>query len=258
MDPFIEAVGLWEDFHSHLIEKIAESLAAMVPEKYLVRTGERAYVVLTESGQQAEHSFKPDVGVTSRRGPESDGGVAVQSAPPEAESVTMRALITAEYSEAFVEIHTLQPERALVTCIEVLSPSNKRAGTPGWELYQRKRQALLLGEANLVEIDLLRGGKRLPMVDPWPDSPYTLLVSRRATAPICRVLRAHYAKPLPLVPVPLLEPDPDAALNLQLLIDDIYRRYRYDQEIDYGKPLTPPLPGDDVARLQEQLRTRAE
>ena len=137
-----------------------------------------------------------------------------------------------------------------------MSPSNKRPGTPGWELYQRKRQARLLGEANLVEIDLLRGGKRLPMVDPWPDSPYTLLVSRRSTAPLCRVLRAHYAKPLPPVPVPLLEPDPDTSLNLQMLIDDIYRRYRYDQEIDYGKPLTPPLPADDVARLQEQLGKR--
>ena len=49
MDPYIEACGLWGDFHSHLIEKIGEKLADVAPEHYLVRTGERSYVVLVES-----------------------------------------------------------------------------------------------------------------------------------------------------------------------------------------------------------------
>jgi hypothetical protein len=30
----------------------------------------------------------------------------------------------------------------------------------------------LLGDANLVEIDLLRSGSRMPMLDLWPDSPF--------------------------------------------------------------------------------------
>ena len=34
-----------------------------------------------------------------------------------------------------------------MTCIVVLSPSNKRPNSPGREQYLRKRQALLLGEA---------------------------------------------------------------------------------------------------------------
>jgi len=42
MDPFIEACGLWEDFHPHLIEKIYEALADTVPEHYTVRSGERS------------------------------------------------------------------------------------------------------------------------------------------------------------------------------------------------------------------------
>ena len=86
-----------------------------------------------------------------------------------------------------------------MTTIEVLSPSNKRPGTEGWELYQRKRQSLLLGNVSLVEIDLLRGGQRMPMLDPWPDSPYTLLVARAKTQ-LCRVWRAHYRHPLPVFP----------------------------------------------------------
>jgi hypothetical protein len=41
MDPYIEACRLWGDFHSHLIERTCERLADAVPEKYVVRTGER-------------------------------------------------------------------------------------------------------------------------------------------------------------------------------------------------------------------------
>jgi Protein of unknown function (DUF4058) len=39
MDPYIEACGLWEGFHSHLIEKISEKLADVAPEHYLVSLG---------------------------------------------------------------------------------------------------------------------------------------------------------------------------------------------------------------------------
>jgi Protein of unknown function (DUF4058) len=47
----------------------------------------------------------------------------------------------------------------------IVETSNKRRSTLGWKKYLRKRQGLLLGEANLVEIDLLRGGDRMPMLD---------------------------------------------------------------------------------------------
>lgn len=73
----------------------------------------------------------------------------------------MRAFVAEEYRESFIEIYEADSELRLVTCVEVLSPSNRRRDTEGWDLYLRKRQALLLGAANLVEIDLLRGGQRL-------------------------------------------------------------------------------------------------
>jgi Protein of unknown function (DUF4058) len=57
------------------------------------------------------------------------------------------------------------------------------------------------GSFCLVEIDLLRGGQRMPMLDPWPDSPYTLLIARAGS--LCRVWRAHYRRSLPVIPVPL-------------------------------------------------------
>ena len=59
MDPYIEAFGLWGDFHSHLIEKIGEKLADAAPDRYLVRTGERSYIVLVESEGKKSYTFCP-------------------------------------------------------------------------------------------------------------------------------------------------------------------------------------------------------
>jgi hypothetical protein len=182
--------------------------------------------------------------------------VAVEPAT-ELEPVSMRPFLAEDFKESFVEIYELQPEeQVLVTCIELLSPSNKRKGTEGWQLYLRKRQALLLGKANLIEIDLLRGGTKIPMLDPYPNSPYTLLVSRRMWSPNCRVWPAHFRRPLPRIPVPLSSPDPDVTLELQPLIEAIYARRRYYRAIDYTKPLQPPLSAEESAWLQGQLQAK--
>jgi hypothetical protein len=149
----------------------------------------------------------------------------------------MQAFVAERVQETFVEIYAEGEERLLVTCIEVLSPSNKRKGTEGWEVYERKRKAMLLGQANFIEIDLLRGGHKLPMLTPWPESAYTLLLCRQRDAPYCRVWPVSLQRRLPPIPVPLLDPDPDLTLDLQPLLDDIYSLGRYEERIDYTRPL---------------------
>lgn len=221
MDPYIEAAGLWSPFHSRLISRIIDALEETVPAKYSVRPGERNFIDLVDP-----------------------------------EGKTSRPLIGERIREEFIEITVEDPDLRLVTCIEVLSPTNKRKGSDRWKEYLRKRQALLLGEANLIEMDLLRGGARMPMLDPWPNSPYTLLVAR-AGSPTCRVWPAHAVRPLPVIPVPLDEPDPDVMLDLQPMIAGIYERGRYSRDIDYSKPLELPLSEVDPAWLQQQLQTRS-
>ncbi len=108
---------------------------------------------------------------------------------------------------------------------------------------------------SLVEFDLLRGGQRMPMLDPWPDSPYTLLVAR-AKAQLCRVWRGHSLRPLPPIPVPLTKPDHDIPLDLQPMIAEIYQRFRYAQSIDYSKRLNPPLDAAEALWLEKPLRKR--
>src|SRR5947209_2883684 len=94
MDPFIEACGLWEDFHPHLIEKIYEALADSVPDRYLVRTGERSYLVLVGAEGKDTHPFLPDVGVTSpsagEAAPGPSGGTTVADPVTESSPVVMR------------------------------------------------------------------------------------------------------------------------------------------------------------------------
>jgi hypothetical protein len=255
MDPFIESFGLWEDFHSKLIGELERSLSSLVPERYVVRTGERAYVSIGGAIGDEGQDFLPDVVLASTRGPEA----SAPSAPatpgaeePEAAPVMMQALFQAEYREVFLEIHQTDPTRRLVTVIELVSPSNKRRGTKGWRLYHRKRQVLLRGLANFVELDLLRRGRRMPMAGRWPDSPYYVLVCRKQEAPRCTVWPAHFLRPLPPVSVPLAAPDPDVILALQPLVEAVYARSHYDRDLDYRRQLRPPLCSSDAAWLGEQ------
>jgi hypothetical protein len=261
MDPFVEDRGLWPDFHDDLIAEIKRSLAALLPERYFVQTGERAYVVLAGTDEKETKPTYPDVGIEKpTRGQRAlvSGAVAVAEAGANAGSITMRAFIDERFRENFIDIYIAEPETRLVTCIEVLSPSNKQSGKKGWKLYLRKRNGLFLGKANLVEIDLLRNGRRMPMVEPWPQSPYYLLVGREGHVPYCRVWPAYFQKPLPEIPVPLASPDPDISLALQPMIEAVYERSRYGRRLDYSKPLTPPLGREESAWLAERLRGNEE
>jgi len=258
MDPYIEARGYWGDFHDDLIQEIKRALASAVPEKYRVRSGERSVIELVEQEGKTERAMYPDVAVTGplNRSGAGEGGVATAEPATASPSMALRAFVAEEFRERFIEILTTEPERRLVTCIEVLSPSNKRHGSTSREQYLRKRQALLLGEANLVEIDLLRGGTRMPMLDPLPNSPYYLLVGRWYKEAVCQVWPASYLERLPPVPVPLDRPDPDVLLDLQPMVDAIYQRSRYGLDLEYTKPPDPPLPDADRTWLHEQLAER--
>jgi hypothetical protein len=263
MDPFIEGHGrLWEDFHQHLIEDVYRTIAAALPPNYVVQSQPRVYLLLTEAEGKTQRPFIPDVGAFSterRQAAGQQAAVAVaEPATATDDPQTLLAFVTEQYREQFLEVYEVEPEWRLVTCIEVLSPSNKRPNTAGWDQYLRKRQALLLGEANLVEIDLLRGGTRMPMYNKWPDSPFVLTVCRREQAPLCKVWRGYFDRPLPAIPVPLSAPHADVTLELQPLVEATYARSRYHLRIDYTKPLTPPLSEEQTAWLAQRLRERAE
>jgi hypothetical protein len=143
-------------------------------------------------------------------------------------------------------------ERRLVTCIEVLSPTNKRG--PGREEYAGKRLQILSGPAHLLEIDLLRVGVRFPTAEPLPATPYFVFLSRAEQRKKVEVWPVPLEGPLPVVTVPLLPGDPDVPLDLQQALATVYDIIGYDELIDYSQPSPGPLTPAESAWVEEQLR----
>jgi hypothetical protein len=58
-----------------------------------------------------------------------------------------------------------------------------------------------------------------------------------------------------VLPVPLLEPDPDAALDLGATVTAVYEQGAYARLIDYRRPPSGPgLSNDEEVRLDRLLR----
>jgi hypothetical protein len=136
---------------------------------------------------------------------------------------------------AFLEIRDRR-SRELVTIVEVLSPSNTRPGSTR-DQYLAKRQELLDSRANLVEIDLLRGGKPMPL-DERPDRAfaYSALVSRAPDRPRAGFWPISLRERLPIIPIPLRAPDADAELDLQEVLNHVYDTSGYEDYIYSGSP----------------------
>jgi Protein of unknown function (DUF4058) len=157
------------------------------------------------------HGVRPDVGVWQ-----------LQTLPGESQASTatiapapVESLVTLEIPLRLhrVEIRATASQQ-LVTVVEILSPVNKRPSHDAYLAYQRKRRDILRSEVHLLEIDLLRGGERPPLARPVPTAPYYVVLSRANRRPTVEVWPIQLADRLPVLPVPLLEPDPDVPLDL--------------------------------------------
>lgn len=229
MDPYIEAQA-WRDFHAEMITGIRAALTPLLTPKYAARIEERIYIDEEVAAPQTRY---PDIAIETAQPDAPHAGVGVAAAiQPALLSVPM----TAEYRERFLEIRLL-PNRQLVTVIELLSPTNKRANSVGRRAYLRKRRQVLNARVNLVEIDLVLQGERMPTNEPLPEGDYFALVARGQQLPIVEVYAWKLGQPLPTIPIPLLPDDPDAPLDLQAVYESVYQRARYDVQLDFSQPL---------------------
>jgi hypothetical protein len=249
MDPYIEG-SVWEDFHADFMSALRELLTPLVRPRYVVRIEERAY--LEHSSGEDDRWIRPDVAIAERslkgQPVESSGGTATAVA---AEPVVVMTLpIPERERERFLAIRERE-SLEVVTVIEVLSPGNKRPGSDGRREYLRKREAVLLGPAHLVELDLLRGGKRLPTVEPLPPADHYAFVSREPRRPRADVYRWSLRQRLPVIRVPLAGNDPEVSLDLQAAFDLVYDRAGYDYSLDYRHPVEPSLSEEDAAWAQQ-------
>jgi hypothetical protein len=151
--------------------------------------------------------------------------------------------------QSFVEIRD-RKNRELITVVELLSAANKDAG-PDHEQYSAKRNELLNGPVHLVEIDLLCGGPPLPGEN-RPGCSYSVLVSRAERRPHADFWPIALRERLPVIPVPVRSPEPDAQLDLQATLDQIYDVAGYAYYI-YEETPTPQLGAEDLEWARQFL-----
>jgi hypothetical protein len=174
--------------------------------------------------------------------------VAVDSGPATGRQSENAAIMTAECElpmpierqETYLVIRDRETMK-VVTVIEVLSPSNKRRNGTGRHEYLTKREEILCSPTHLVELDLLRGGLRLPVVGSLPPGDFYAIISRVKRRPRCEVYAWTLRDRLPAIPVPLKPGDADAVVLLQEVFDTVYQRARYDLSVKYDASLDPPL-----------------
>jgi len=253
MDPFIEGQR-WEDFHLHLSSSIGRALSVQVRPRYDVIAERRVYVEHRPWEDETRRFVRPDVPVVESS---ATAGVARATVPsPTAGRGVRPFLLTLpvpeERREAFLTIRDRE-SRQVVTVIELLSPANKRRGSDGLAEYLTKREEVLGSRAHLVEVDLLRGGERLPTLEPLPPAAYYAFVGRGNRRPEVEVYAWELREPMPSIPVPLAPRDPDAALDLQALFRLVHEEMGYGDLLDYDAPVTPPMSDADRAWVREVL-----
>lgn len=255
MNPYLEDTEIWPGFHHSLASEIMAYLNRKVGPKYYADVEIRTASASLNISQ--EHVMFPDVGVfnpSSEMPMKESVAVAIPGAPLE------RAVITDPVKSRAVKIYVTKTH-LLVTSIEILSPVNKRPG-PGLQAYQEKRYELLNGAVHFVELDLLRRGVRPggEVYEPPLDTDYVLVVNRQRHKGlrISEIWPLALNEPFPLLPVPLLAPDPDVPLDLNDILKTIEERAGYTWRIDYSQPIPPPALRPAMATWwQEQQATNS-
>jgi len=250
MDPYLEHPRFWQDVHQRLSAEIADQLTPQLRPRYVARLVPQRVMDQPDNGEL--RILFPDVSVMRRPSAESLpelAGPAAAIAPP---PVTAVNVMRVPFRQVSIEIRDVA-SGLLVTAIELLSPANKRPGSEAREAYLRKRDTLLASTAHLLEIDLLRRGERLPLEPPPPPASYYVVLSRADRRPEAEVWPIRLQDRLPVVPVPLLAPAPDASLDLGAALRTVYDRAGYDLDLDYTADPFPPLEGEEAAWAADLL-----
>ena len=139
--------------------------------------------------------------------------------------VRPKAILNEEMRDSFLEIRTVRGKRQLVTAIEILSPSNKTPGDSGRSLYLEKQTELHSSQVNLVEIDLLRGGRhttlarREQVVAAVGAFDYHICIRKMDDLEQVHVHALRLDQRLPEIVIPLLPGDGGTTVDLQAVFD---------------------------------------
>jgi hypothetical protein len=249
MDPYLEDPWIWPDFHLTFAVALRTELNRRLPAGYVALVDRYVWVQEPET-EERKRLGKPDVFLTGESRTKGAPAAAVVAAPLE---IVLPSIT--EKGSPYLRIVD-RANRRLVTVIELLSPANK---TPGKDrdAYLMKQREYLASDVNLVEMDLLRKGERLPWIAPSvAAADYYVMVSRAAKRPRALVWPFGVRESLPPIAIPLAEKDGDVALELGTCMNQVYDSAGYARELDYAQPPNPPLDEPDAAWVRELLTAR--
>jgi len=251
MNPYLENPKLWQQIHKRLIVEIANAMNPKIRPKYPIEIEERIYEVNPSNGDSLLVGIPDDVVVktSAKSSPSPEGNLAVASPPSQPIKVTLS--LPTKVKEWYLEVKEVESGE-VITAIEILSPKNKAAGE-GRKSYQRKRQQILTSLTNLIEIDLLRRGKKM-VVDIPVKSDYHILVSRSSDRPQADLYAFNLPDPIPEIPLPLTGGELEPKINLQELLNSVYDLGSYDLVIDYQKEPIIPLGKRDRSWADDLLK----
>lgn len=235
MNPYFEQPGMWRPFHTSLIVRLMDAITPHAVPRYFVSVEQSIYV---ERDSGRELVGVADALVGSEHRPTAGGAATATVAAPVTGSVRVGAV---KQKHRWLTLRDAAT-REVVTVIEVLSPSNKRGEDR--TAYLRKRRRILRSAAHLVEIDLLRGGPRMPVAG-VPASDYRVMVSRQPARPDVQVWPIGLRQPLPAVPIPFRTGEQEPLIELKPLIDEVYDKGGFAYQL-YRNPPDPPLAPADV------------
>jgi hypothetical protein len=220
IDPFLESQGLWPDFHLTFLVKFSQALMDQLPEPYSARID----------------------GETVTR--------AVGTRFLESRNITVKVL--EEHSERYIKILHGQNSKP-VSVIEVLTPFHK-AGE-GRRDYLIKRNGLMQSDVDLIELDFLVSGSRLPTTLPLPTGDFHAIVSRAERRPACEIYTWTVRGRLPIIPIPVPTLDGDIEIDLGSSYTRVHDNARYARSIRYDARLRIPLAPEDRAWAEELARS---
>lgn len=254
MNPWLWAH--WHSVHSRFITYASDQLTTQLPPGLAALTEER--VMIEDLRRDFKAAFTPDIAI------EESWEGARGSRQNIADIALTEPVVVLLDDPVERSIQIVDSSGALITAIELLSPTNKE-DERARAAYRRKQRTLQEGGVNLVEIDLLYDGGHVVRAPAHHfgdhrDHPYCVSVWRAEEPDRALAYPIGWRRRLPKIPIPLRKEDTDARLDLQPVLDEVYLKSRYAYLIRYDSEPRPPLPPAEeiwAAQLLTQKGLRA-
>ncbi len=269
MDPYLENPHLWPDVHHSLASQIRDQLNYVLPGGFFAQMEQRMEVGIVDEDEDEDVSrYIPDVSINAAAWSDRGGSMVVIDQPRATVSPSEDWDVDVKmHKHLFVEVRESSGVHRLVTLIEIVSPSNKHGKDR--TAFIDKQNEVIASDASLVQIDLLRTGRRILPSDEIEQrlkrrmihADYLVLIGRAWDR---TPSRQHYQlfpftlrDTLPVIPIPLREDDAEPTLDLQYLLQRVYDGGPYRRgAVNYSKPPDPPLTEAEWTWAEQLLTPR--